>query len=505
MSKKLAVFAGLSLALMFSVGQAQAVVVLSAPTFPIASLAAAPPPIPSLPKATGAMPPADGIADPVTAGASCGGWSQQSNYGGRWAAGSSWWEYTCTSTYDYIYDPCTGGGACPAFCPSCYEEIRTQTDYFYWDGSDAVFYGQDYFYSFMYTQTGDPPWVTYAWWDAPTAQWYDTAPTPANVPPTADFTFSCSGLTCAFDASASSDSDGNIVDYSWSFGDSAGTAGANASHTYLTPGTYNVTLTVTDNGSATGTATKSITLIAPNVPPTAAFTFSCTGLGCTFSGSSSTDSDGAIVSYSWAFGDGATGSGVSALHMYGHSGTYSAWLTVTDDRGATTTVSKDVVVTNIAPTAAFSVSCTGLHCTFDASGSGDTDGSIASYNWAFGDGTSGVVTTKSTTHDYPKAGSYTVTLTATDNGGASAAVSKRINPISLSARGYKQNGQQKVDLSWNGPSGSSFDVYRNGAKIATVVSSAYTDNVTNKGPGSYSYKVCGAAFSSCSDQATVSF
>jgi PKD repeat protein len=262
---------------------------------------------------------------------------------------------------------------------------------------------------------------------------------------------------------------------------------------------------VTDNGGATGSATRSITLIPPNVPPTASFTFGCTGLVCTFNGSSSTDSDGTIVSYSWAFGDGTAGSGVSASHMYGHSGTYSASLKVTDDRGASTTLSKDVVVTNIAPTAAFTTTCTGLHCTLDAGGSADTDGVIAIYSWSFGDGTAGAVMTKSTTHDYPKAGSYTVTLTVTDNDGASAFVTKRINPISLSARGYKQNGQQKVDLSWNGSSGASFDLYRNGTKIATVAASAYTDNVTNKGPGSYSYKVCGVAFPSCSDQVTVSF
>jgi PKD repeat protein len=106
-------------------------------------------------------------------------------------------------------------------------------------------------------------------------------------------------------------------------------------------------------------------------------------------------------------------------------------------------------VTNLAPTAAFTVSCSGLRCTFDGGGSADRDGTIASYAWGFGDGTTG--SGKTTSHDYPKAGSYTLTLTVTDDAGDSAIRSQRINPISLSARGFKQNGQQKAELSWNGP------------------------------------------------------
>lgn len=80
-----------------------------------------------------------------------------------------------------------------------------------------------------------------------------------NVPPVAKFTSSCNGLVCTFDASTSTDSDGSIASYSWNFGDSsAAGSGANPSHTYSSNGTYNVTLTVTDNQSATGTVTHSV-------------------------------------------------------------------------------------------------------------------------------------------------------------------------------------------------------------------------------------------------------
>jgi len=158
---------------------------------------------------------------------------------------------------------------------------------------------------------------------------------------------------------------------------------------------------------------------------------------------------------------------------------------------------------NMPPQASFAVTCTGLTCSFDGSGSADPDGSITSYGWVFGDGASG--SGKTVSHTYGRAGGHTVTLTVTDNVGATGSDAQAANPISLSARGYKQNGLQKVDLSWSGPSGASFDVSRDGVTIATVQASTYTDSINNKGPGTYTYQVCAPTTSSCSNQVTVSF
>ncbi|NAS25162.1 PKD domain-containing protein [Herbidospora sp. NEAU-GS84] len=74
---------------------------------------------------------------------------------------------------------------------------------------------------------------------------------PANQPPTASFTSTCTNLECSFDASASADADGSIDGYAWDFGDGQTGTGATPTHTYPAAGDYPVTLTVTDNDDAT--------------------------------------------------------------------------------------------------------------------------------------------------------------------------------------------------------------------------------------------------------------
>jgi len=86
----------------------------------------------------------------------------------------------------------------------------------------------------------------------------------------------------------------------------------------------------------------------PNQPPTAAFTFSCGALACSFTGSGS-DTDGTIASLAWTFGDGGTGTGAAASHTYASAGTYAVTLTATDDDGATGVATQSVTVTAPIP------------------------------------------------------------------------------------------------------------------------------------------------------------
>jgi lysophospholipase L1-like esterase len=103
-------------------------------------------------------------------------------------------------------------------------------------------------------------------WNA--GYWAAGPPPPPNQAPAASFTSSCTDLTCSFNGTASSDADGSIVGYAWTFGTDGSGSGATASHTFSAAGTYNVTLMVTDDDLATGTVTNPVT-VAVSPPPIA--------------------------------------------------------------------------------------------------------------------------------------------------------------------------------------------------------------------------------------------
>ena len=168
-----------------------------------------------------------------------------------------------------------------------------------------------------------------------------------NVPPTANFSVTTSGLTANF-TDTSTDTDGTIASRAWNFGDGGTSTAANPSRTYAAAGTYTVTLTVTDNAGGTNTKSSSVTVTSgPNAAPTANFTFTTSNLTATFT-DGSTDSDGTIASRAWNFGDGGTSTATNPTRTYAAAGTYTVTLTVTDNGGATNTKSSSVTVT--APT-----------------------------------------------------------------------------------------------------------------------------------------------------------
>jgi PKD repeat protein len=175
-----------------------------------------------------------------------------------------------------------------------------------------------------------------------------------NMPPTAGFTQTCTAGLCDF-TSTSADTDGSIVDWAWNFGDgTAGGIGANPSHVFAETGTYQVTLTVTDNRGGTATATVPVSVVVPNQPPAASISPSCNGLDCTFT-STSRDVDGSIVDWAWTFGDGEVGSGTRVQHTYPAAGAYPVTLSVTDNDGAQSTARSTVTVVDPSamPTVAF--------------------------------------------------------------------------------------------------------------------------------------------------------
>jgi hypothetical protein len=161
------------------------------------------------------------------------------------------------------------------------------------------------------------------------------------------------GENVTLDGSGSTDSDGNIVSYEWSTGDT----GVNPVISGLAEGTHTITLTVTDDDGATDTDTVVITVepVAGNQDPVADAGPDQTiteGGSVILDGSGSSDSDGTVTAYSWLV-DGSTYTGVSPIITGLTEGTYTAVLTVTDNEGATDTDEMQITVTSSSPPADF--------------------------------------------------------------------------------------------------------------------------------------------------------
>jgi PKD repeat protein len=158
---------------------------------------------------------------------------------------------------------------------------------------------------------------------APTAN-ISATPTSGEIP-----------LTVAFDASQSTDSNGDALTYSWDFGDGSTDNGVTVSHTYTVQGSYVAELTVSD-GELSDVASIIISAgIEPvNEAPEAAVSASTmTGdapLVVSFDASGSSDPNGDALTYTWDFGDGSTATGVTVDHTFSEAGTYTVSLVVSD-------------------------------------------------------------------------------------------------------------------------------------------------------------------------------
>lgn len=180
-----------------------------------------------------------------------------------------------------------------------------------------------------------------------------------NLPPVADaggdYTARV-GQGVTFSAALSEDSDGSIVDFSWSFGDGNTGTGPAPVHAYTASGTFTARLTVTDDQGATDTDEATVDVIAnqaPVVDPNGPYNV-VAGDTVTFSAVGSQDPDGSITGFIWDFGDGTTESvsSIETTHVYTQVGQFVVTLIGTDDFGAEGTANTSV---NVSEPASFSL------------------------------------------------------------------------------------------------------------------------------------------------------
>lgn len=256
-----------------------------------------------------------------------------------------------------------------------------------------------------------------------------------NAVPTARFTYShpdlpqdaMSGTKITF-LDNSSDRDGSVVDWRWTFGDGADGTGSNATHAYSRPGTYTVTLTAYDDKGDKGSVSQQIRIL--NRPAIVDFTFAPDVISANTPvsfRSLARDPDGSILHQEWSFSDdGSRSLGATTTHAYSGAGTYWVNLTVTDSSAERSWLNKTITVDNTAPRARFGATpapaLRGQPVDFlDLSTDPDGD-ALASWRWSFGDGNTS--TQRNATHAYSALGTYTVTLNVTDVSGRSAEVSQ---------------------------------------------------------------------------------
>ena len=262
----------------------------------------------------------------------------------------------------------------------------------------------------------------------------NVSPNPANTGQLVTVTF------------AGTDPDGTVssITVSWGDGSAVDTLGGGATsdtHTYTTASTFTITLTATDNSGSTGQATGSVTTVVPVGAPTVTVNNPTpnpadTGATVTVVFTVSSTAPVTVVSVDW--GDGTTnslsGSATSDTHSYSSTGTaksqtFTITVTATNSAGPGSGSTTETV-NDRPPVASFTFTpinpSGGQAVNFDATASTDPDGTITSYAWDFGDGTSGTGATQIHIYNPASTMSFTVMLTVTDNSGNTGSTSQPV-------------------------------------------------------------------------------
>jgi len=317
---------------------------------------------------------------------------------------------------------------------------------------------------------------------------------PGPVPPTASFTHSTYSLDATF-TDTSTDSDGNVVGWSWDFGDTNTSTLQHPVHSYASSGTYTVGLTVTDNDGEADNTSQSVTITEDTVAPV----ITVSGDDPALVGQYEPYTDAGATATDNLDGDLTGSIGTTGLPVDTDiTGDVTVSYSVIDGSGNEGTASRTVtVMANQDPLADFLFSATSLSVDFTDTSS-DADGSIVAWSWDFGD--SGSSSAQNPTHIYASEGSFTVMLTVTDDDGHGGQTSQLImllaapdglaaTPVAIDSIHLSWNDNSSVETGYvieRSPGGAG-----NWVQIGSVGASvgAFNDNADLSDGSIYDYRV----------------
>jgi len=236
--------------------------------------------------------------------------------------------------------------------------------------------------------------------------------------PVASFSSDVTAGTEPLTVSFTDSSTNSPVKWVWTFGDNDYSSATNPSHTYTAEGIYTVTLTVTNSGgSDTVTKTGYITVSAVTVP-VASFTSNVTTGAIPLTVGFTDASTNTPTAWSWSFGDGSTSTEENPSHTYTSAGTYAVTLTATNYGGGNSVTSTGYITATAAinPVASFTSNVTTGTIPMSVGFTDTSTNSPTDWTWTFGDGY--YAYTENPSHEYTEAGTYSVTLTVTNDAGS---------------------------------------------------------------------------------------
>ena len=366
-----------------------------------------------------------------------------------------------TLTIDGVTYPTKDFG--PDYAWKFYETLGTGDDYKYKKALNGYIKQSGTYYIWF----GDTS--QFGSWDLPTVEnsiyvvelTVDLQPARSGAP-VADFTANVTAGEAPL-AVQFTDLSTNATAWAWNSGDVATSAEQNPVHTYTAAGVYTVNLTVTnDFGSDTEVKTNYITVTEPDTP-VADFTGTPTTGDAPLEVRFADNSTGKPVQWLWEFGDGRIATTKNPITTYRQPDTYTVNLTATygDGSSSRSTKADYITVTRPNPVASFTADQASGNADLPVQFTDTSTGSPTSWSWNFGDGATS--TDQNPAHTYTTAGTYTVTLEVSRDGGPASTKTEQIDvkPVAGftagTTRGYAPFAVQFTDASTGNPDTHSWD------------------------------------------------